>query len=260
MIMEAPNFPERQFVPLLQHDEPRDQRLVLAPLPINSNTISPEFAIPTPSSHEPPQNYLDLRFWYRNFLDEKETKKLASHFRKLIEEKSISASRIGWLGLKKRDRESSSSSAETWRTVAIKNSPVEPFIGGDIASPARNLCNMVPLESNTGLSAISRRPLESHDVFEVGNSTTGSMDMSRQEHKAMEIVDHDLGSSAASCISREANINQYGHEPMFDVNFDYIKHQAQGALLRGIQDMCPVLGLTAVAVLVLSIRARIYRR
>jgi hypothetical protein len=82
------------------------------------------------------------------------------------------------------------------------------------------------------------------------------MEMSRQEQKAMEIADCDLEPNAASCISREANVNQYGHEPMFAVSFDYVKRQAQGALIRGIQEICPALGLAAVAVLVLSIRAR----
>jgi hypothetical protein len=252
MIMKAPEFPGKQFVPLLQHDEPRDQRLVLAPLSTNSNSISTELAIPTPTSNKLPQNYLDLRLRYDDPLDEKEVKKLASQLRKLIEEESIGASRIGWLDL----ISISSSAAKNWRSVAIENAPIEPSMSGNIASPASNLGNSMPYESNTVQSAISRLPFESHDVSKVGNSMAGPMDMSRQEHKAMKRADCDIGSNAARSISREANVNQSGHTPIFAISFDYIGRQARGALLRRVQDIYPALGLAAVVVLVLSIHAR----
>jgi hypothetical protein len=254
MIMKAPDFPEKQFVPLLQHDEPRDQRLVLASLSADSNSISPEFAIPTSASNKLPQNYLDLRLRYDDPLDEKEVKKLSSQFRKLIEDGSINTRRIGWLGLQKRDWEFNSGSAEKRKSDAIKNTP-GPSMGGNIVSPARDLCNSTPSESNTGQSAISRRDLESPDASKVGNSMIGSMDMSCQEHKAIEMADCNLGTNADMCISREANNNQNGHEPIFAVSFDYIRRQSQG-LLRGMQDISPALGVAVAVVLALSIHAR----
>jgi len=256
MIMKAPDFPEKQFVPLLQHDEPRDQRLVLAPLSADSNSISPEFATPTSTSNKLPQNYMDLRLWYDDPLDEKEVKKLSSLFRKLIEEGSISTRRIGWLGLQKGVWEFSSSAAEKRKSDAIKNTPVEPSMGDNIVSPARDLCNSMSFESNMGQSAISNRPLESHDISKVGNSMIGSMDMPRQEQKAMEMADCDLGTNVERCISREANVNQSGHDPIFSMSFDCIRRLARGALQRGVQDICPALGVAAVAVFVLSIRAQ----
>jgi hypothetical protein len=252
MIMKAPDFPEKQFVPLLLHDEPRDQRLVLSPLSKDPNSISPEFAITTHTSNKLPQYYLDLRLRYDDPLDEEEIKKLASQFRKLIEEGSIGARRIGWLGL----ISISSSVAENWRSVAIRNTPIELSMSGNIASPARDLGNSMPSESNTGQSAISRLPLESHDVSKVGNSMPGSMDMSRQEQKTMELADCDRGSNAASCTPKETNVNQPGHDPKFAISLDYIRRRARGALSRGVQDIYPALGVAAVAVLVLSIRAR----
>ena len=254
MIMKAPDFPEKQFVPLLQHDEPRDQRLVLASLSADSNSISPEFAIPTSASNKLPQNYLDLRLRYDDPLDEEEIKRLASLFRKLIEEGSIGAKRIGWLGLQKRDWQFSSSTAEKWKSDAIKNTP-EPSTGGNIVSPARDLCNSIPSESNTGQSTISRRLLESPNVYKVGNSMIGSMDISSQEHKAIEIADCNLGTNAKRYISRVANNNQDEHEPIFAVSFDYIRRQSQG-LLRGMQNISPALGAALAVVLVLSIHAR----
>jgi hypothetical protein len=128
MIMEAPNFPGKQFVPLLQHNEPRDQRLVLAPLATDSDTTPLNFAVSTPTSHELPQDYLDLRLWYLNRPDEEEIKNLASQFGKLMKEGDISATRIGWLGLKERDRKVASNVARRWRkNVTVGNAPVEPY-------------------------------------------------------------------------------------------------------------------------------------
>jgi len=62
MIMNAPKFPEKQFVPLLRYDGLCDERLVLAPLSTDSNTISPRFGISTRIASEPTENYLNLRF------------------------------------------------------------------------------------------------------------------------------------------------------------------------------------------------------
>jgi hypothetical protein len=121
-IMKAPKFPAKQFVPLIQQDESRDQQLVIAPFTTDSNTMSPKIAISSRASNEAS---LDLRFWYPNHPDEEEIKKLAHHLRKILEEESISASRIGWLILKKRPGQTSKNAVEKWRTVIIKNTPVE---------------------------------------------------------------------------------------------------------------------------------------
>jgi methylase of polypeptide subunit release factors len=88
MIMRAPNFPEKQFVPLLQHDEPRDQRLVLAALATDSNSIPAKFAISARNGNEQPQNYLDLRFWYLNGPGEEVIKSLARQFIKLMKRRA----------------------------------------------------------------------------------------------------------------------------------------------------------------------------
>jgi hypothetical protein len=81
------------------------------------------------------------------------------------------------------------------------------------------------------------------------------MDMSIQEHKALEMADCNLGTNAERHISGEANNNQHGHEPIFAVSSDYIRRQSQG-LLRGMQDISPALGTALGVVLVLSIHAR----
>ena len=83
----------------------------------------------------------------------------------------------------------------------------------------------------------------------------GSMDISSQEHKAIEIADCNLGTNAERYISRVANNNQDEHEPIFTVSFDYIRRQSQG-LLRGMQNISPALGAALAVVLVLSIHAR----
>ncbi len=242
--MKAPGFPEKQFVPLLQHDEPRDQRLVLAPLLTDSNTIPPKFKILTPTSNELPQNYLDLRFWFLNRPDKGEIENLASQFTKLMKEEHISASRIGWLGLKKGD----------WRrTVTSRNVPVELEMKGKIASPGSVLRASIPFESQTSKSLSPSPHLKSYDVSKAGQSETVSTSISRQEHETMGMADRNLTINTASSITREANFNQYDYEPNFTVDFKPTRHRTQVALLRGMQGIHIALGVAAVAVLALSI-------
>jgi hypothetical protein len=244
--MKAPDFPEKQFVPLLQHDEPRDQRLVLAPLPTDSNTISPKIEIQTPTNNELPQNYLDLRFWFLNSPDEGEIENLASQFIKLMKAENIGASRIGWLGLKKGN----------WRnTVTLRNAPTKLEMKDKIASPGSVLRASVLFESQTSKSLSPGPHLESHDVSKAGQSETVSISISTQEHQTMGMADLDLTTNTVSSITREANINQYNYEPNFTVNFKPTRRRTRVALLPGIQGFHLALGVVAVAVLALSICA-----
>jgi len=166
--MKAPDFPEKQFVPLLQHDEPRDQRLVLAPLPTDSNAIPPRIDS-TPASIELPQNYLDLRFWFLNRPNEGEIENLASQLIKLMKEENISASRIGWLGLKN----------GIWRrTVTLRHAPVELEMGGKITSPD-SVRASVPFESQPSKSLIPGSHLDSQDICKACQSETASISTSR---------------------------------------------------------------------------------
>jgi len=194
-IMKAPDFPGKQFVPLLQHDEPRDQRLVLAPLPMDANTLPPKFEIPTPASNELAQNYLDLRFWFLNRPDGGEIENLAGQFIKLMKEENISASQIGWLGLKEGN----------WRkAVTLRNAPVELERKGKIGSPGSVLRASGPFESQTSKSLGPGPYLESHDASRAGQSEAVSISISRQKHKTIGMADHDLTTNTASSITRRS--------------------------------------------------------
>jgi hypothetical protein len=167
-IMKAPDFPEKQFVPLLQHDEPRDQRLVLAPLPTDANAIPPRFD-PTSTSIELPQNYLDLRFWFLNRPNEGEIETLARQLIKLMKEENISASRIGWLGLKN----------GIWRrTVTLRHAPIELEMKGKITSP-ESVRASVPFEPQTSKSLSPGSHLDSQDICKACQSETASVSTSR---------------------------------------------------------------------------------
>jgi hypothetical protein len=166
--MKAPYFPENQFVPLLQHDEPCDQRLVLAPLPTDSNTIPPRFD-PALSSDELPQNYLDLRFRFLNRPDEGEIENLASQLIKLMKEENISARRIGWLGLKK---------GGCGRAVTLRHAPVELEMNDQITLPG-SVHASAPFESQMSKSPSPGPHLDSHDVFKAFQSETASINISR---------------------------------------------------------------------------------
>jgi hypothetical protein len=246
-IMKAPDFPRKQFVPLLQHDEPRDQRLVLAPLPTDFNTIPPKFETPIPTSKKLPQNYLDLRFWFLNCPDEGGIENLASQCIKLIKEENISASRIGWLGLKKGN----------WRrTVTTRNAPVELETKGKIAPPSSVLRTSVPFESQTSTYLSPGPHLESYDVANACQSETVSISTPIQGHEIMGMADRDLTTNTASSITREADINQYDSEPNFKDNSEPARPQAQVALLRGIQGIHLAVGVAVVVVLASSICTR----
>lgn len=93
---DAPNFPKKQYVPLIERNEPCDQRLVLAPIP-KGNEETPQAETPY---LEHPKYHLDLRLWYPNRPEEEEISSLARRLRKLMIDDGIGASRIGWLCLK----------------------------------------------------------------------------------------------------------------------------------------------------------------
>ncbi len=166
--MKAPYFPKNQFVPLLQHDEPCDQRLVLAPLPTDSNTIRPSVD-PALSSDELPQNYLDLRFRFMNRPDEGEIENLASQLIKLVKEENISARRIGWLGLKK---------GGCGGAVTLRHAPVELEMNDQITLPG-GLRASASFESQTSKSPSPGPHLDSHVVFKAFQSETASINISR---------------------------------------------------------------------------------
>ena len=97
IMTEAPFFPRKQSVLLMERDASCDQRLVLAPLPSPTNGMS------TTSAHildEPPQNHLDLRLWYLNRPDGVEVENLANRLKRLMREQNIDACYVSWLGLK----------------------------------------------------------------------------------------------------------------------------------------------------------------
>jgi hypothetical protein len=97
IMTEAPSFPRKQSVLVMERDDPCDQRLVLAPLP------SPTQGISTTSAHtldELPQHHVDLRFWYLNRPDGLEVENLANRLKRLMKDKNIDARCVSWLGLK----------------------------------------------------------------------------------------------------------------------------------------------------------------
>ena len=96
---EAPNFPRNQFVPLLERDEPCDQRLVLAPLPSPAEGSNPEAPVQDYPVAQATKNYLDLRFCYSKTLKEDEIRDLAFNLKNIIVEEKIGANRVAWIRL-----------------------------------------------------------------------------------------------------------------------------------------------------------------
>jgi len=191
-IRKAPDFPETQFVPLLQHDEPRDQRLVLAPLPTDSNTIPTKFELPTPASKKLPQNYLDLRFWFPDRPNEGDIRNLASQFIKLMKEENISARRIGWLGLK---------TGNLRTTVTLRNAPVEGLgVKAKIMSVG-SVGASGPFESQTSKSLSPDPHLDSHDDCKACQSQKVSMSTSTQECRTKGMVYLALGAGAIAVLA-----------------------------------------------------------
>lgn len=94
---DAPCFPRKQSVLLMERDDPCDQRLVLLPLPSPTNGLS------TNSAHgldDFPQNSVNLRFWYHTRPDRSEIENLANRMKRLMKDKNIDACCVDWLGLR----------------------------------------------------------------------------------------------------------------------------------------------------------------
>jgi hypothetical protein len=101
IMTEAPEFPRKQSVLVMERDDPCDQRLVLSPLPSPMNGLS---ATLSHDLDELPQNYVDLRFWYSNRPDGVEIENLANRLKRLMKAKNIDARCVSFLGLKSHRR------------------------------------------------------------------------------------------------------------------------------------------------------------
>jgi len=90
---DAPFFPRKQSVLVMERDDPCDQRLVLSPLPSPTNGVAHDF-------DDLPQNYVDLRFWYHDRPDGVEIENLANRLKRLMKDKNICACCVSWLCLR----------------------------------------------------------------------------------------------------------------------------------------------------------------
>jgi hypothetical protein len=97
IMTEAPSFPRKQSVLVMERDDSCDQRLVLAPLPSAMSGISTTLS---QGFDELPQNHVDLRFWYPNRPDRKEVENLANRLKRLMKDQNIDACCVSWLGLR----------------------------------------------------------------------------------------------------------------------------------------------------------------
>jgi hypothetical protein len=157
-IMGAPKFPPKQHVPLIERNEPCDQRLVLAP--IRKGDEEAEESPTETSEPEHPKYHLDLRLWYLNKPEEEEISSFARRLRKLMIDDGIGASRIGWLGLKNRElanEERVQQIADAW----IRKIRPVPFVGSysqiDITSSDMERC--ISLSSESRIKELITTPL-----------------------------------------------------------------------------------------------------
>jgi hypothetical protein len=115
-------------VPLIERNEPCDQRLVLAPIPKGNEET--QLSLAETSEPEHPKYHLDLRLWYPNKPEEEEISSLARRLRKLMIDDGIGASRIGWLGLKNRKLAKSEKVRQVADAWISKIRPTwSPFVG-----------------------------------------------------------------------------------------------------------------------------------
>jgi hypothetical protein len=182
---EAPNFPRNQFVPLLERDEPCDQRLVLAPLPSPTEGSNPEATVQDYSVAQATKNYLDLRFCYSKTLNEDEIRDLAFNLKNIIVEEKIGANRIAWIrlghvGNVTRDV------VDIWRSRTQK-SPSRVALASpdsDVAAERADSHHLQPFPnqhqrhtssaSNSARTSISDFPMGSSEAGGASSFTTGS--------------------------------------------------------------------------------------
>ena len=255
-IMNGPDFPRSQFVPVLERDEPCDQRLILEPLPSPADSASP---VSTTSSHnniELPQNYLDLRFWYYNRPDEKEIENLAKRFRRLIIEQNIGARRIGWLGLRNVDLVRSQvdlvrSAAEKWRALTLGGPDRKPafptrFMNGNAPPPPTVICVSTPPASHTSHSSVSIEHAESHEALKAALGAIERSAKFAQEYESTEIAKHDPRANNPESLKEYETHHADGDVVSLADSLELMRTGAQGALLQVIQSTHPVLRVVAV--------------
>ena len=259
-IMDAPNFPKNQFVPVGEGYEPCDQRLTLAPLPSNFDNESHASAVSGGLRAEQPQNsndyYLDLRFWYPTKPDKTEIESLAKRFRRLMNEKSIGSHRIDWTALKNvAIARSESAEMDLIRPAAAKwksllrfgktSSQTSPVINRDHVSPDRLSSMETPPRTPISMSNGSTNSFVFDKLTNKWNESTGKV---IQMTGTMKEVDDDLEIRAEKEI--ESQLSHIKNEMSFANNVMYMNSGTQGSAFRDTQHVHLLLKIVALLSLI----------
>lgn len=257
---EAPNFPRQQFVPLLERDEPSDQRLVLAPLPSATEGSDPDVTLQDNSLAPRMKNYVDLRFCYSKTLNEDEIGALAKNLKSIIVEEKIGANRIGWIRLGHVETVTRDV-VNAFRHLA-QNSPSRRMA---LTSPGLDMAVEIPQSHHLQPSAHQRHPSSpsnsartSVSDFQLGSSeagppssftTAGDLEMDFEKQPAWV---NDLGDSHQRSGSNGGIDGQQGAVPSSKgelsliENFKMIAHGTKGVVWVAAQVWHPTMASTMV--------------
>jgi hypothetical protein len=160
-IQHAKGFPEDQQVRIIDRGDPSDHRLVLAPVPLPSDSTNSE-TVPSPRRTAiRPKKFIDLRFWYNDCPDEDDIKELSISMKQLIRNGHIKAYRVGWIRLGNVDQ--LRNVVEIWKrwtktTLPQLAIPHSPHASRLQPSPS-------PPPSHSGHSSISDAHLEHSEIL-----------------------------------------------------------------------------------------------
>jgi hypothetical protein len=261
-IMNGPHFPKNQFVPVGECYEPCDQRLILAPLPSDSNIGSPTSTISSHLNAEHPQDcydyYLDLRFRFGSPPTNEEIKNLAQRFKRLMTDKLIQSHRIDWMGFKDVEVETREKVelklirpvADKWMSVLSpryrrKSTIQTPVTSTDFTSTGGVLRSEAASISHTANSNFSS---------ELSNGLPSLGELEDKGPAIEHTVDEKgLGIRIRHIAVMEPHAILYNDELGLAKNLEMISGATRGALVRIMQNTHPA--LRVMAALSLSVGA-----
>jgi hypothetical protein len=117
-IVTAPKFPESQHPHLCEREEHCVERLVLSAIPKEGENINlDEFAVPNTEALD---DYVDLRFCFKERPDSKDIEQLAEELKHLINRQMIKTYNVRWVGLP--NLEKAREVVSQWRRSTRKSS------------------------------------------------------------------------------------------------------------------------------------------
>lgn len=146
IVEEAPQFPENQFPYYCERDEHCVDRLVLAAIPEDVEAFyEGDFAAPNDRTAETQDEYLDLRFCFKEKPQEDHIKQLAEELKHLVLYEKIKVHNVRWIGLP--NLEKVRFAASNWLRRTIKREIKQAIAVSESLAPKQHMAQVVQTQT-----------------------------------------------------------------------------------------------------------------